>query len=183
MVRIMQKIPLSMDELAKIQASTVSFEPRYAGTDLSIAFAEFFGNGVVLDFVQRRFGYGIIGKSVRQFLFSFATQFVISMVFNFGGLEGNEGYPLELYGDEKSDTYFNTNPLPTIGMEPCVPLHDLEKVLPMAVTMMQKYPAPLALNVRFVKGSSSAMLAPSKYQDVSVFWTMTGLDSIETRIT
>jgi hypothetical protein len=182
MVRIMQNVPLSNKVIADIKKATAYEPTTYLGTDLSIAFGEFFGNGILLDFVQK-FGYGLLGRTIRKFIFAVATQIVISMVFDFGGLDGNEGFPLELYGDANSDTYFNSNPLPTIGMEPCVPLSDLEKVIPMALEIFQRYPAPLALNLRYVKGSRSATLAPSKYNDVSVFWTMTGLDSIETRIT
>ena len=104
-LRIMQKIPLSDDDIAQIKDTAESFVPEYSGKDLSLSLGTEFLRASQSD----AFPEGIldghqddIDEDEKRELYGALNDFAILSMMLYGGLREREGYPLELYGDPVS---------------------------------------------------------------------------------
>ena len=113
-------------------------------------------------------------EGVRRHLFGEFNDFLIQELMRVAGF-GGEGFPIDLYTLEGSDTYYVEPPLPTTTMEVCVPLEDLEKVFALILELTNDVISPTVLDLRYT-AASNATLSPSKFAPISAWISFSSLD-------
>jgi tmRNA-binding protein len=167
-VRVMQKILLSrqeIDEVVKAIGGASYQLPQNKGRGIDPEAVE-----NMLAYTQK-LGHDSL---VRRQLFGEFNDFLIQELMRVAGF-GGEGFPIDLYTLEGSDTYYVEPPLPTTTMEVCVPLEDLEKAFSLILELTNDFISPTVLDLRYT-AASNATLSPSKFAPISAWISFSSLD-------
>jgi FAD binding domain len=172
-VRVMQRVPLSRNEIQQIRIIGDSYIPRQ--NDI--------GNEIDAEAVEKMLaltqGFGDDG--IRRHLYGEFNDSLIQDLMKTAGF-GGEGYPIDLYTLKGSDSYYVEPPIPTTTMELCVPLEDLEKAFSLILEITNEVViSPTVLDLRYT-APSSATLSPSKFAPISAWISFSSLDTPHSRV-
>jgi FAD/FMN-containing dehydrogenase len=176
--RIMEKFPLSDEEIAQILESPESYDINYYGKDLQVAVGEEYE----IQIEEFPIGVEEIGKSASRLLYGTINEAAILAMMFYGGLLEKAGFPLEMYGDPlatATDHFYL--PVSTTTMEPCFPLANLDEALAVVLEVLYEYPSPTALHIRYLK-HSTATLAPARFDGINVCIAFNSVDGKQARV-
>jgi FAD binding domain len=177
-LRIMERFPLSEEELAQIVATAESYDIQYYGKDLQLAVGEEYK--VKMEALP--VAIDSIGASISRVLYGAINEAAILAMMFYGGLLEKKGYPLELYGDPlatATDHFYL--PVSTTTMEACFPLADLDEALEIVLDVLYENPSPTALHVRYIR-QSDATLAPGRFRGINVCIAFNSVDTKQARV-
>jgi D-arabinono-1,4-lactone oxidase len=168
MLRVMNKIRLDEDEIQSIAGLEGGFQPVYMALDPHALLARLYSSWsfqFLLRGGEDRFWNFPLVRSLQKFAYGLANSVTIDLIFQNSAAESN-GYPLELYGSDNSDSYFAQYPQSTITMEVAVPLEHLHEALPLVLQVLNDNPSATQIDLRYVK-STNATLGFTRHSDIT----------------
>jgi hypothetical protein len=166
-VRVMRMIHLLDDEAFEIRS-----EPIYRATNPM-------QSGIFSKYETLFSVAGILGGNIARFIYGIFAQVLIEMIMGIGGDE--DGYPLEVYGDNSVGDYYVAPGMKAITMEVAMPLSHLKVALPLVMQVLHDYPTFVQVNLRYVRGTRATM-GFAKYDGINAMIDLPAADIPPTRV-
>jgi FAD binding domain len=166
-VRVMQKIHLLNDAQFEIRS-----EPTYRAISPM-------QSGTFSKYETLFSAAGILGGHIARFIYGIFAQVLIEMIMHIGGDE--DGYPLEVYGDNSVGDYYVAPGLKAITMEVAMPLSHLRVALPLVLQALHDNPTFVQVNLRYVQGTRATM-GFAKYDGINAMIDLPAADIPPTRV-